>query len=187
MFGTRRTLLLGASALAGATALQSSPAHAASAREIGTDAVHALRLLERTQPKARELARRAVAVLVFPKIIKGGIIVGGQSGDGALLVRGRVESYFNISAASFGLQLGGQRFSYALFFMNDKALEYLRHTDGWAIGTGPSVVVMDSGTAASVTSATLTQDVYAFPFGQKGLMAGIGIEGSKITQIHPDA
>jgi lipid-binding SYLF domain-containing protein len=186
MFGTRRTLLLGAGALAGATALRSSPANAATAHEITTDANHALRLLYRTQLKARDLGKHAVAILVFPKIIKGGVIIGGQSGDGALLVRGRAESFFNISAASFGLQLGGQRFSYALFFMNEKALEYLRHSDGWAIGTGPSVVVMDSGAAASVTSSTMTQDVYAFPFGQKGLMAGISIEGSKITQIHPE-
>ncbi len=186
MSSTRRTLLLGAGALAGATVLRSVPALAASASEISGEAKSALNLLYRTQPKARELSKHAVAILVFPKIIKAGVIVGGQSGDGALLVRGRVESYFNISAASFGLQLGGQRFSYALFFMNEKALDYLRRSDGWSIGSGPSVVVIDSGAAASVTSDTLTQDVYAFPFGQKGLMAGIGIEGSKITQIHPD-
>ena len=124
-------------------------------------------------------------MLVFPKIYKGGVIIGGQSGDGVLLVRGKPEAYYNISAASFGLQLGGQTFAYALFFMNRKALDYLRKSDGWSIGSGPSVVVMDDGAAASVTSTTLSQDVYAFPFGQKGLMAGIGIEGSKITHINP--
>jgi lipid-binding SYLF domain-containing protein len=69
--------------------------------------------------------------------------------------------------------------------MNDTALQYLRSSHGWAIGSGPSVVVVDQGAAASLTSTTLTQDVYAVPFGQKGLMAGIGLEGSKITQIHP--
>ena len=125
---------------------------------------------------------------MFPRIVKVGVLLaGGQSGDGVLLVRGRPSAYFNISAASFGLQVGGQVFSYALFFMNDAALDYLNKSDGWAIGTGPSVVVVDAGLAASLTSTTLSQDVYAVPFGQKGLMAGIGIEGSKITHINPSA
>ncbi len=123
--------------------------------------------------------------MVFPRIIKGGFIIGGQSGNGALRVGSKTVAYYNISAASFGLQAGGQRFSYALFFMNDAALQYLENSDGWAIGSGPSVVVMDKGAAASMTSTTLTKDVYAFPFGQKGLMAGLGLEGSKITPIHP--
>lgn len=102
-----------------------------------------------------------------------------------MLVNLRPTAYYNISAASFGLQAGGQTFSYALFFMNDAALAYLTKSDGWAIGSGPSVVVLDKGTAASLTSTTLSQDVYAIPFGQRGLMAGLGLEGSKITPIHP--
>jgi lipid-binding SYLF domain-containing protein len=74
-----------------------------------------------------------------------------------------------------------------MFFMTNSALDYLNKSDGWQIGSGPSVVVMDKGAAASVTSTTLTHDVYAFPFGQHGLMAGVGLEGSKITRIHPSA
>ncbi len=169
----------------GAALLASLPAAAASAREINVQVDHALRLLDSTQPKAADLSRRAKAILVFPRIIKGGLIIGGLSGNGALRVGGKTVGYYNISAASFGLQAGGQRFSYALFFMNDDALRYLQQSDGWAIGSGPSVVVVDKSAAASMTSTTLTQDVYAFPFGQKGLMAGIGLEGSKITPIHP--
>ncbi len=92
-------------------------------------------------------------------------------------------NYYNISAASFGLQAGVQSFSYALFFMKDSALSYLEKSYGWSIGSGPSVVVLDKGAAASMTSTTLTQDVYAIPFGQTGLMAGIGLEGAKITAI----
>ncbi len=69
--------------------------------------------------------------------------------------------------------------------MNESALQYLQKSDGWAIGTGPSVVVLDKGAAASLTNETLTQYVYAIPFGEHGLMAGIGLEGSKITRIHP--
>jgi lipid-binding SYLF domain-containing protein len=183
---TRRSLLLGVSVLAGSTGLTSTVGSAAtSATEISDAARQSLALLYQKQPKARELSTRAVAILVFPKIYKGGLIIGGQSGDGVLLLHGRPEAYYNISAASFGLQIGGQRFAYALFFMNEKALDYLRKSDGWSIGSGPSVVVMDEGAAASLTSTTLSHDVYAFPFGQKGLMAGIGIEGSKITHITP--
>ena len=184
---TRRSLLAGVATLAGGTLAQTSAAQAASARQISRDADHALRALYAAQPKARELGNRAKAILVFPKIIKAGLIVGGQGGDGVLLVGGKSAGYYNIAAASFGLQAGAQRFSYALFFMTDSALKYLQDSDGWAIGSGPSVVVMDKGAAASLTSTTLTQDVYAFPFGQRGLMAGLGLEGSKITRIHPGA
>ena len=122
---------------------------------------------------------------MFPKIYKGGLIIGGLSGDGVLRVGGKASAYFNLSAASFGLQAGAQKYSFALFFMTDEALAYLEKSDGWAIGSGPSVVVVDKGAAASLSSMTLTQDVYAVPFGQSGLMAGLGLEGSKITRIHP--
>lgn len=185
MFKTRRRFLLTLTGLGGGLMLMSSPALAASAREIDAQTNEALHLLYSTQPRTRALARRATAILVFPRIIKAGLIIGGQSGDGALRVGGETVGYYNISAASFGLQAGGQRFSYALFFMNQAALQYLQKSDGWAIGSGPSVVVINKGAAASMTSATLTQDVYAIPFGEHGLMAGIGLEGSKITRIHP--
>ncbi len=160
-------------------------AHAASARQINQQVDQAIHALYTTQPRARELARQAKAILVFPKIIKAGLLIGGQGGDGALRVGGRTVGYYNIAAASLGLQAGAQSFSYALFFMNDAALKYLQESHGWSIGSGPSVVVVDKGTAASLTSTTATQDVYAFPFGQRGLMAGIGLEGSKISQIQP--
>ena len=120
---------------------------------------------------------------MFPKIVKVGLVVGAQGGEGVLFVRGKPTAYYKISAASFGLQAGGQSFSYALFLMNDKALAYINRSDGWAIGSGPSVVVIDKGKAMSTTSTTLREDVYAFPFGQKGLMAGLGLEGSKIKRI----
>ncbi len=133
----------------------------------------------------RTLGQQAKAILVFPQIVKAGFLIGGQTGNGALLVNGTAIEYYNISAVSFGLQAGAQAFSYALFFMTDSALQYLKSSDGWSIGSGPSVVVLDKGAAASITSTTLTQDVYAVPFGQQGLMAGLGLEGSKITRIHP--
>jgi lipid-binding SYLF domain-containing protein len=161
-------------------------AHAATGQQIATGAARALQHLYAAQPRTRELGRHAKAILVFPKIVKAGLIIGGQGGDGALLENGRARGFYNIAAASFGLQIGAQTFSYALFFMNDSALQYLESSDGWAIGTGPSVVVVDKGAAASLTSTTLSHDVYAFPFGQRGLMAGLSLEGSKITHIHPE-
>jgi lipid-binding SYLF domain-containing protein len=88
-------------------------------------------------------------------------------------------------AASYGLQAGVQAFGYALFLMNDKALEYLDKSDGWEIGVGPSIVIVDQGKAKTMTSTTLRDDVYAFIFSQKGLMAGAGIQGSKITKTSP--
>jgi lipid-binding SYLF domain-containing protein len=185
MLQTRRSLLITLAGIGGGFTLAGSSAFAASARAINAEADQALRTLYSTQPKARELSRQAKAILIFPAIIKAGLIIGGQSGDGVLRVDGRPAGYYNISAASLGLQAGGERFSYALFFMNDAALQYLQKSDGWSVGSGPSVVVVDKGAAASLTSTTLSQDVYAFPFGQKGLMAGIGLEGSKITHIHP--
>jgi lipid-binding SYLF domain-containing protein len=183
---TRRSalaLMLGATIELGYSI--ADPADAATAAEINHNVNTALAQLRASSPKAKMLLPKAVGVLVFPKIIKGGFIVGGQYGEGALRIGGKTVGYYNIAAASFGLQAGGQAFSYALLFMNQAALDYLRTSDGWAVGSGPSVVVVDKGAAASATSTTLTEDVIAFPFGQHGLMAGLGIEGSKITPMTP--
>ena len=182
---TRRTAFAAGIALASVLGTLAPAAHAASAEQLAADGQRALDKLYATEPRSRLFARHARAVLVFPSIIKGGFVIGASTGNGVLLVHGRPESFYNVSAASFGLQAGGQAFSYALFFMNDGALDYLRKSDGWAVGTGPSIVVIDQSAAFSANTTTLTQDVYAFPFAGKGLMAGIDIHGSKITHIHP--
>ena len=161
----------------------SQKASAATAAQLNADGQAALSRLYSQSDRARRYARDARAILVFPKIVKAGFMVGAQGGEGVLFVHGRPTAYYKIGAASFGLQAGGQSFSYALFLMNDSAVRYLDRSDGWAIGSGPSVVVIDQGKAMSTTSTTLAKDVYAFPFGQKGLMAGLGLEGSKITRI----
>jgi len=122
-------------------------------------------------------------VLVFPSIVKAGFLFGGQLGEGVLFKRGKVAGYYSSVAASYGLQAGVQVFGYALFFMNESALEYLNKSDGWELGVGPSIVVVDKGMGKSITSTTITHDVYAFIFSQKGLMGGMGVQGSKITQI----
>ncbi|WP_233564586.1 MULTISPECIES: lipid-binding SYLF domain-containing protein [Achromobacter] len=161
-------------------------ARAESAAELSREAQSALDRLYQQEPKTRVLGNKAVGVLVFPRILKGGLLVGAETGDGALIRRGKVQAYYNISAVSFGLQAGAQEFSYALFFMNEPAMRYLDQSDGWSLGAGPSLVVVDDSYAASITTTTLSQDVYAVPFGGQGLMAGMGLEGSKITRTQPD-
>ena len=185
MTASRRTLLTTGLGIAATALALPRSAHAASARQINADANTALRELYAAQPKTREMATRAKGILIFPKIVKAGFVVGAQSGNGVLWVSDHAVRYYNISAASFGLQAGVQTFSYALFFMTGSSLNYLERSDGWSVGSGPSIVVVDTGAALSMTSMTLTHDVYAFPFGQRGLMAGLGLEGSKITRIYP--
>jgi lipid-binding SYLF domain-containing protein len=157
----------------------------ASSRDPEADgaAVAALQRLVASNPAARQLNQKAVAVLVFPRIIKVGFLLGGAYGEGALFKRGQTVGYYNSASASYGLQAGVQWFAYALFFMNEGALEYLNSSQGFQIGVGPSVVVLDEGMARNFNSTTLTQDVYGFVFGQNGLMGGLGIEGTKITKV----
>ena len=162
------------------------PAYAASGSNIDRDATAALKKLYRSAPGAKDLGDKAKGILIFPRIIKGGFIIGGQYGDGALRQGGKTVGYYRSVAASYGLQAGVQSFGYVLMFMDDASLAYLENSKGWEIGTGPSVVIVDKGMGKSLTSTTLKSGVYAFIFGQKGLMAGIGLQGSKITKITPD-
>jgi len=162
-------------------ALSIGPAFAEDSFE--ADAKAALKQLYDTEPSAKMIGEKAHAIMVFPRIVKAGFIVGGQYGEGVLLINGKLVAHYNSVAASYGLQAGVQAFGYALFLMNDKALSYLDKSDGWEIGVGPSIVVVDKGIAKTLTTTTLKDDVYAFIFDQKGLMAGLGLQGSKITKL----
>jgi lipid-binding SYLF domain-containing protein len=159
------------------------PATAASAAEIDRDAQKALENLYAKSPSAKMMGEKAAGILVFPGIVKGGFIVGGQYGEGALIRDAKTVGYYNTVAASYGLQAGLQKYGYALFFMTDSALKWLDKSDGWEIGVGPSIVVVDAGAATSLTSTTAQSDIYAFFFDQKGLMAGLGLQGTKITRL----
>ena len=161
----------------------SDPAFAASRADLESSSKNALNQLVAQNPGAKALNAKAVAVLVFPTVTKAGFMVGGQFGEGVLWRKGKAVGYYNTAGASYGLQAGAQQYGYAMFFMNQKALDSLNSTDGFEVGVGPSVVVMDSGMAKNVTSGTLTEDIYAFVFSQKGLMAGVGLQGNKITKI----
>ena len=158
---------------------------AASASAIDRDARASLAELYRNTPGAKALADKAVAVLVFPSIVKGGFIIAGQFGDGALRKGGKTVAYYRSLAASYGFQAGVQAFGYVLFFMDDASLQYLDNTAGFELGTGPSLVVLDAGFGKNFSTTTLQKGVYAFIFDQKGLMGGIGIQGTKITKINP--
>jgi lipid-binding SYLF domain-containing protein len=184
---TKRLWLLAILAIATATisTLSIGLALAASASEIDRNATQALSILYATTPGARALADKSKAILIFPRIIKGGFIVGGQFGDGALRKRGRTVGYYRSIAGSYGFQAGAQSFGYVLFFMDGASLAYLNKSDGWELGTGPSLVVLDKGFGMNLSTTTMQKGVYAFIFNQKGLMGGIGIQGSKITRINP--
>jgi len=178
-----------AMALAVLMLLNTAPTMAASKAEIDRDSRAALQTLYENNVMAKTLGKKAKGILVFPSILKAGFIIGGQGGNGALLKNGKTAGYYNTAAASYGLQAGIQNYGYAMFFMTDAALAYLDKSGGWEIGVGPSVVIVDKETAAafgkSMTTSTLKDDIYAFIFSQKGLMAGIGLQGSKITRINP--
>jgi lipid-binding SYLF domain-containing protein len=132
---------------------------------------------------AKVLGAKALAILVFPKITKAGLGIGGQSGEGALFKAGKAVAFYRTSGASVGLQIGGQIYGYAMFFMNQKALDALDNANGFEVGAGPTVVSMDEGKAKTATSTTAKDDIYAFIFSQQGLMAGIEIQGNKITKL----
>ena len=148
------------------------------------DARNALAQLYRITPGAKDLGNNASGVLVFPDVTKAGFLIGGQYGNGVLFENGQATGYFNTTAASYGLQAGAQTFGYAMFFMSPEDLKYLKKSDGWEIGVGPSIVVADKGFSNSMTTTTAKKGVYVFFFEQKGLMAGLGIQGTKITQTN---
>ncbi len=164
-----------------------TPAHALSRTQLAQSGALSLQTLYSVQPSAATLASKAVGILVFPNIDTAGFVIGAQSGDGVLFRDKVPTAYYNLSSASFGLEAGVQSFAYALFFMNHGALHYLHQSAGWSLGGDPNIVVLDKGGAASFDTTTLSKDVYAIPYGQQGLMGGISLQGSKITEIHPDA
>lgn len=159
---------------------------AASARAIDRDAKASLDKLYKHSPGAKALADKAVGVLVFPSIVKGGFIIAGQFGDGALRKNGKTVAYYRSLAASYGFQAGVQAYGYVLFFMDEDSLRYLDSSAGFELGTGPSLVVLDAGFGKNLSTTTLQKGIYAFIFDQKGLMGGVGIQGTKITKINPN-
>lgn len=156
---------------------------AASAKEINRDVDAALKALYAKSPAAKALGEKAVGILVFPSIVKGGFLVGGQFGEGALRKGGKTVGYYNTVSVSYGLQVGVQKYGYALFFMTENAMKWLDRSDGWELGSAPNIVIVDKGMSGGISTTSAQANTYAFFFGQKGLMGGLGLQGTKISKI----
>ncbi len=150
---------------------------------IEEEARAALVELYRLVPGTEELAKKAKGVLVFPNIVKAGLLIGGEYGKGVLFENGEPAGHYNIVSASYGLQAGAQAYSLALFFMTDEALAYLNNSKGFELGVDAGFAVADVGKGGELTTSNVRDPIMAFVFGQSGLMAGISIEGSKITRL----
>ncbi|MEQ8300115.1 MAG: lipid-binding SYLF domain-containing protein [Hyphomonas sp.] len=178
--------LLAASLIVGmpvlATACSSLPDEV-SRQDIDAQSTQALNKLKADNSAARAIANQSRAVLVFPSIVKAGLGVGGAFGEGEMRKGGAVTDYYSTFTGSWGLQAGAQQYGYAVFLMNDDAVKYVEDSDGWEIGVGPTVVLVNAGVAENLSTSTLKEDAYAFIFDQKGLMAGVSIEGTKITKL----
>lgn len=175
--------LLVATAASLALATVGRPARAATAADLDRDAGQALQRLTKSNPTAEAISKKAKAILVFPNIVKAGLVFGGSYGEGVLMKEGRVTDYFNSVSASWGWQLGAESYAYVVFLMSDKAVDYLAKTKGWEFGVGPTVVVVNEGVAKNLSTSTLKEDAYAFISDQQGLMASLSIEGTKISRI----
>ncbi|WP_349680294.1 MULTISPECIES: YSC84-related protein [Kordiimonas] len=158
-------------------------AFAATAADLDRDAIQALETLSKTHQLASEMRQKASAILVFPNIVQAGLVFGGAYGEGVLLKGSAVDDYYNSVSASWGFQIGAQSFSYVVFLMTPDAVDYVANSNGWEIGVGPTIVVVDEGAAKNLTSSSLQDEAYAFIFSQQGLMASVSIEGTKITKI----
>ena len=171
-----------ASASIGAVALPHA-ANAASVADLNQDSDQALRMLIKSNPTAAAVAQKARATLIFPNVVKAGLIFGGAYGEGELKQGGKVDGYYNSFTGSWGLQAGAQSYGYVVFLMNERAVRYIHQSHGWEIGVGPTVVLVNAGVAKNLSSTTMQDDAYAFIFDQQGLMAGISIEGTKISRV----
>lgn len=159
------------------------PVAAASAVEIDAQVDAALARFYDEVPAAKELAKKAKGILIFPSVIKAGFGIGGEYGEGALRVGGRSVGYYNTAAASIGLQIGAQSRAEVLMFMTEDALERFRSSDGWEVGVDGSVALITVGVAGEIDTTTIDDPVIGFVFGEQGLMANLSLEGAKITKM----
>lgn len=165
-----------------AMAMINMPAAAASKKEIDAKADKALEALFKSIPDTRKIGEKAKGVLIFPEIYKAGLIIGGSFGEGVMRVDGKVDSYYTSTSASYGLQIGGTRFGYIMFLMDAASVDYIKRTDGWEVGVGPSLVVADAKFASKFSTTTAEKGIIVFFVNQEGAFAGAGIEGTKITR-----
>jgi lipid-binding SYLF domain-containing protein len=160
-----------------------SRSEAASAARIDADVESTLREFFHHVRGSRGLVERSAAVLVFPSVIKAGMGIGGEYGEGALLTRGRTLEYYNTVSASIGFQLGAQARSVIIVFMTEEALAGFRRVHGWKVGVDGSVALISVGVGGSIDTSRIVSPIVGFIFDGRGLMYNLTLEGSKITRI----
>ena len=176
---TRRGFIAGTTALSACGA-----ARIASTRgEIDSRVDAALVEMYDTVPGARQLAELAVGMLVMPRVNEVGFFGGGAYGEGALMIGNAKVDYYSAAGASFGLQIGAQRYKHALLFMTNEALAGFRAADGWEVGVDAEYALLDKSAAVTVTTSTYNKPIYALVFGQRGLIVGASVEGNKYSRI----
>lgn len=176
-------MLMAATGLAVIGLIMSAPTFAASKAEIDASADKALQHFYALNPRNRELADKAMGVLVFGKLTKGGAGVAGEFGEGVLRVKGKNVDYYNMASGSVGLTLGVAEHSEVILFMTQAALDKFTQSDGWSAGADASVAVVSKGASAEYDTKTLSKPVLGFIFDEKGLLGDLSFEGSKITKI----
>lgn len=158
-------------------------ASAADKAMLTQDAEAALQALYKHHDGAKAIGTQAAGILVFPRIVRAGFIVGGSGGEGVLFKKGKASGYYSSGSASVGLQAGIQSFGYAVFFVTEKELQKFQNSKGWDVGAAPTLVVVDSGAGKEINTTTAKDAVYAFVFNQEGLMAGMALQGQKISRV----
>ncbi|HEY0803369.1 MAG TPA: YSC84-related protein, partial [Steroidobacteraceae bacterium] len=151
--------------------------------EIDKGVHHTLQQFNQLNPMHHDLVARAKGVLVFPRVTKGGVGVGGQFGEGALRIDGKNVAYYSISSASVGLTLGLAKHKEVILFMTQEVLDKFMNSHGWSIGADTGVAVLDKGAGGAYDTQTLQRPILAFVFGEKGLIGDISLEGSKVTKL----
>lgn len=165
------------------TALSGTPAMAASASEIDASADRTLEKLYETVSDGQRLVKEAKGVLIFPAVFKAGIGLGGEYGEGVLRVKGKAVDYYSTAAASLGLQLGAQKKSIVILFMQEGALKDFQASSGWKAGVDASVAVVKVGAGGAMDTSKLNEPILGFIIGQAGLMYNLTLEGAKFTKI----
>lgn len=156
---------------------------AKTAKEIDSEANEALKLFSKHVKGAKEFLNAAKGVVVIPNIVKAGLGVGGQYGEGALRIGGKTVAYYSLAAGSVGVQIGAQKTNLVLVFRQDEALKKFRAGSGWKAGVDGSVALIDTGAGKSLDTMNVNDPIVAFLFGQQGLMVSATIEGAKFTKL----
>lgn len=170
--------------LSGCTTARSGPENAADKRrEIDAAVDGALSRLYANASSARELSSRAEGILVFPRVLAAGFIVGGEYGEGSLRVRNKPVGYYRTTTGSFGLTAGAESKAIVLMFMTPDALQKFQSSSGWTAGVDGSVAIARVGAGGGVDTQTAQAAIIAFVLTNAGLMADLSLEGTKITRL----